>query len=40
MRHHFGDMLDREGGYWTTIPNRERYAYRIGYKMFAVLDQY
>lgn len=22
-------MLDREGGYWTTIPNRERYAYRI-----------
>ncbi len=30
MRHHFGDSLDREGGYWTTIPNRERYAYRIG----------
>lgn len=30
MRHHFGDLLDREGGYWTTIPNRERYAYRIG----------
>src|SRR5262249_33163122 len=30
MRHHFGDLLDREGGYWTTIPNRDRYAYRIG----------
>ena len=30
MKHHFGDMLDREGGYWTTVPNRERYAYRIG----------
>lgn len=30
MRHHFGDMLDRDGGYWTTIPNRDRYAYRIG----------
>lgn len=30
MRHHFGDALDRDGGYWTIIPNRERYAYRIG----------
>ena len=30
MRHHFGDLLDRDGGYWTTIPNRDRYAYRIG----------
>lgn len=30
MRHHFGDSLDRSGGYWTTIPNIERYAYRIG----------
>lgn len=30
MRHHFGDFLDRVGGYWTTIPNRDRYAYRIG----------
>lgn len=29
MRHHFGDSLDRDGGYWTTIPNRERYAYSI-----------
>ena len=30
MRHHFGDFLDRDGGYWTTIPNPDRYAYRIG----------
>ncbi len=30
MRHHFGDSLDRECGYWTIDPNRERYSYRIG----------
>jgi hypothetical protein len=30
MLHHFGDMLDREGDYWTVVPNRERHAYRIG----------
>src|SRR5580765_7300814 len=30
MRHHFGDLLNREEGYWTVVPNRERYAYRIG----------
>jgi hypothetical protein len=30
MRHHFGDLLHRDGGYWTIIPNRDRYAYRIG----------
>jgi len=30
MKHHFGDFLDREGGYWTIVPNRERYTYRIG----------
>jgi hypothetical protein len=30
MRHHFGDFLDREGGYWTITANRERYTYRIG----------
>src|SRR5688572_14339979 len=29
MRHHFGDMLDRDGDYWTIVPNRERYAYAI-----------
>lgn len=30
MRHHLGDFLDRQGGYWTIVPNRERYAYAIG----------
>lgn len=30
MKHHFGDMLDRTGAYWTLVPNRERYRYRIG----------
>lgn len=30
MLHHFGDMLDREGNYWTVVPNRERHDYRIG----------
>lgn len=30
MKHHFGEMLDREGDYWTVVPNRERYAYSIG----------
>ncbi len=27
MKHHFADFLDRKDGYWTIIPNRERYAY-------------
>jgi len=27
MKHHFAGFLDREGDYWTIIPNRERYAY-------------
>lgn len=30
MRHHFGDLLNRDDDYWTIVPNRERYAYRIG----------
>lgn len=30
MKHHFGDLLDREGDYWTIVPNRERYSHRIG----------
>lgn len=29
MKHHFVDLLDRDGDYWTIIPNRERYAYSI-----------
>lgn len=27
MKHHFEDFLDRTGDYWTTIPNRERFAF-------------
>lgn len=27
MKHHFGDMLDREYGHWTIKPNRERWGY-------------
>ncbi|MBK9163809.1 MAG: leucine-rich repeat domain-containing protein [Acidobacteria bacterium] len=27
MKHHFIDLLDREGDYWTTVPNRERFAF-------------
>lgn len=30
MKHHFGDLLDRDGDYWTVVPNRDRYAYGIG----------
>lgn len=30
MKHHFGDFLDREGGYWTIVPNVDRYAYSLG----------
>jgi len=30
MKHHFGDLLGRDGDYWTIVPNREKYAYRIG----------
>jgi hypothetical protein len=27
MKHHFGDLLDRVGDYWTIVPNKERYAH-------------
>lgn len=27
MKHHFADLLDREGNYWTIVPNIERYLY-------------
>lgn len=27
MKHHFGDLLDRTGDYWTTIPNQQRYSF-------------
>lgn len=29
MKHHFGDCLDRTGDYWSMVPNRDRYIYRI-----------
>lgn len=29
MKHHFGDLLDRDGDYWSVVPNRQRYAHRI-----------
>lgn len=29
MRHHFGDMLNREYGHWTITPNVERWKYRF-----------
>lgn len=29
MKHHFGDHLDRDGDYWTIVPNRVRYNYCI-----------
>ena len=27
MKHHFADLLDREGDYWTIVPNIKRYSY-------------
>ena len=30
MKHHFADLLDRNGEYWTILPNADRYAYSIG----------
>lgn len=29
MKHHFGDFLDRSRGYWTIVPNRERWSYHF-----------
>ncbi|WKW45470.1 leucine-rich repeat domain-containing protein [Myroides sp. JBRI-B21084] len=33
MKHHFGDFLDRTGDYWTSIPNRERFAFIADFKI-------
>jgi len=33
MKHHFGDLLDRTGDYWTIVPNRERFAYSADVKI-------
>jgi hypothetical protein len=29
MKHHWADLLDRNGGYWQMVPNRDRYAYQL-----------
>ena len=29
MKHHFADLLDRDGNYWTIVPNINRFAYSI-----------
>jgi len=29
MKHHFADLLDREGNYWTIVPNVKRFAYTL-----------
>jgi hypothetical protein len=33
MKHHFGDLLDRTGDYWTVVPNINRYAYSANDKI-------
>ena len=29
MKHHFSDVLDRDGDHWTVVPNGERFAYQF-----------
>lgn len=29
MKHHFADLLDRNGDYWSIIPNSDRYEYNV-----------
>lgn len=29
MKHHFADFLDRDGDYWTVVPNRKRFAHEF-----------
>jgi len=38
LKHHFGDFLDRSKGYWTIVPNRDRWAYRYPDLADAPLD--
>jgi hypothetical protein len=33
MKHHFADFLDRNGDYWTIVPNIERYSYTLDEKI-------
>ncbi len=38
LKHHFGDSLDREHGYWTIVPNRERWRAHFGDLLDAPAD--
>jgi hypothetical protein len=29
MKHHFADLLDRQGNYWKLVPNVERFRYQL-----------
>jgi len=29
MKHHFADLLDRDGNYWTIVPNMDRYSFTL-----------
>lgn len=33
MKHHFADLLDRNGNYWTIVPNIERYSFTLDEKI-------
>lgn len=33
MKHHFGDFLDRSADYWTTTPNKTRYAFVANFEI-------
>lgn len=33
MKHHFADLLDRDGTYWTIVPNIKRYSYSLDQKI-------
>ena len=33
MKHHFGDLLDRNDDYWTIVPNMARYAYDVDHEI-------
>lgn len=33
MQHHFADLLDREGNYWTIIPNDQRFSFSVAHEL-------
>ena len=33
MRHHFADLLDRDGDYWTIVSNLDRYSFSLDQKI-------